>query len=139
MFMREMVNHANPHLLVNLTNDAWFGDSFGALLHFRMAQFRAIEHRRYLVRATNTGVSGVVDPVGRPVFESGVETSESIRATVGMMDGRTVYAAIGDWPGWVSLLGCMFLLARPRERVRPCALRPGRAHKEDHQRCHPSP
>ena len=108
MFMRKMVNHANPHLLINLTNDAWFGDSFGALLHFRMAQFRAVEHRRYLVRATNTGVSGVIDPVGRSLVESGVETEESIRATVRMMEGRTVYAAIGDWPGWVSLLACIF-------------------------------
>ena len=118
-FMRKMVNHANPHLLINLTNDAWFGDTFGALLHFRMAQFRAVEHRRYLVRATNTGVSGVIDPVGRSIVESGVQTKESIRATVRMMEGRTVYAAIGDWPGWISLLVCIFLLARSRQRVDP--------------------
>jgi apolipoprotein N-acyltransferase len=116
-FMRKMVNHANPHLLVNLTNDAWFGDSLGALLHFRMAQFRAVEHRRYLVRATNTGVSGVIDPVGRSLVESEIETVERIRAIVRLMDGRTVYGLIGDWPGWVSMAMCVFLLARRCRRI----------------------
>ena len=115
VFMRKMVNHADPHLLVNLTNDAWFGDSFGALLHFRMAQFRAIEHRRYLVRATNTGVSGVVDPVGRALIETELEKPTTFRATVGMMEGATVYARLGDWPGWVSLAICVFLLVRRKD------------------------
>ncbi|MEM7139367.1 MAG: apolipoprotein N-acyltransferase, partial [Myxococcota bacterium] len=111
-FMRKMVNHANPHLLLNLTNDAWFGDSFGALLHYRMAQFRAIEHRRYLVRATNTGVGGVIDPVGRALIETDIQQPATFRATVGMMDGTTVYGRFGDWPGWLSLIVTLFLLVR---------------------------
>lgn len=111
-FVRQMVKHANPHLLVNLTNDAWFGDSFGALLHYRMAQFRAIEHRRYLVRATNTGVSGVIDPAGRAIIETDIQIPATFQATVGMLDGATVYGRLGDWPGWLSLLATLFLLLR---------------------------
>lgn len=118
-FMRRMVNHADPHLIINLTNDAWFGDSFGALLHYRMAQFRAIEHRRYLVRATNTGVSGVIDLVGRPLIETEIGKPVTFRATVGMLDGTTVYGHFGDWVGWVSLLACGFLLFRRRRTAPP--------------------
>jgi apolipoprotein N-acyltransferase len=52
-------------VLVNLTNDAWFGKSSAAYQHFSMAVFRAVENRRSLVRCANTGISGFVDPAGR--------------------------------------------------------------------------
>jgi apolipoprotein N-acyltransferase len=112
--IREMVTHANPHILINLTNDAWFGDTQEPRIHLRLAQFRAIEHRRYLVRATNSGVSAIIDPVGRIVARTGLKTRENLRARVHMMDGETFYGRVGDWPGWLSLLvtGCMFLRRR---------------------------
>ena len=113
-FTRKMVNHADPHILINLTNDAWFGDTQEPWIHLVLAQFRAIEHRRYLARATNSGMSAVVDPVGRIVTKSGVLTRENIRATVHMMEGQTVYARLGDWPGWLSLIVVVFTLARRR-------------------------
>jgi apolipoprotein N-acyltransferase len=112
--IREMVNEANPHILINLTNDAWFGDTQEPWIHLRLAQFRAIEHRRYLVRATNSGVSAVIDPVGRIVAKTGVQTRENLRATVHMMDGQTLYARLGDWPGWLSLLATGFTVLRRR-------------------------
>lgn len=52
-------------LIINLTNDAWFGDTPGPYQHFRQAQIRAVETGRTLVRAANTGISGIVDPRGR--------------------------------------------------------------------------
>jgi apolipoprotein N-acyltransferase len=52
-------------VLVNLTNDSWFGDSHEPLIHLALASFRAIETRRALIRSTNTGISALVDPVGR--------------------------------------------------------------------------
>ena len=112
--VREMVREANPHLLVNLTNDAWFGDTQEPWIHFRLAQLRAIEHRRYLVRATNSGVSGVVDPAGRIVARTGIDTRENLRAQVHMMEGQTVYARLGDWPGWLSLFVTGFALVRKK-------------------------
>ena len=70
-FTRKMVRQTNPHLMINITNDAWFGDSQEPWIHLALAQFRAIEHRRYLVRSTNSGVSAFIDPTGRGHVQDG--------------------------------------------------------------------
>jgi apolipoprotein N-acyltransferase len=62
----------NAGILVNITNDAWFGKSSAPHQHFSMAVFRAVENRRALVRAANTGISGFIDPAGRVVKKSGL-------------------------------------------------------------------
>lgn len=102
-FVRRMMQAVSPHLLVTLANDAWFGDSHEPWLHLGLARLRAVEQRRYLVRATNSGVSAVVDPAGRLVAQSGLFTRESLRATVHPLGGRTPYERLGDWPGWLAL------------------------------------
>ena len=102
-FVRRMMRASSPHVLVTLANDAWFGDSHEPWLHLGLARLRAVEQRRYLVRATNSGVSAVVDPAGRLVARSGLFTRESLRATIRPLEGRTVYARLGDWPGWAAL------------------------------------
>lgn len=102
-FVRQMVVQANPHVIVTLANDAWFGDSQEPWIHLAMAKLRAVEHRRFLVRATNSGVSAVIDPLGREVARTGLLTRENLRATVGMLDGTTVYTRWGDWPGWIAV------------------------------------
>jgi len=109
-FTRAMVREANPHVLINLTNDSWFGDSQEPWIHLVLAQFRAIEHRRYLVRSTNSGISAVIDPVGRIVARTGVLTRENLRYEVRMMEGQTLYTRVGDWPGWLSLGAIMWML-----------------------------
>jgi apolipoprotein N-acyltransferase len=102
--IRRMVTIGHPNVIVNLTNDAWFGDTQEPWIHLRLAQLRAIEHRRYLVRATNSGISAIIDPVGRVVSSTAIGRREHLRATVHMMSGRTLYAHLGDWPGWLSML-----------------------------------
>lgn len=101
-FVRRMVNESHPHLLVTLANDAWFGDSQGPWLHLAMAKLRAIEQRRSLVRATNSGVSAIVDPVGRVVAHTGVLTRENLHGEVALLDQETRYARWGDWVGWLA-------------------------------------
>jgi len=103
-FTRKMVREAKPHVLINLTNDAWFGDTQEPFIHLVLSKYRAIEHRRYLVRSTNSGISAVVDPLGRVVAETGLLTRENLRVDVRMMNEDTVYTKLGDWPGWLSLL-----------------------------------
>ncbi len=117
-FTRKMVREADPHLLVNLTNDAWFGDTQEPWIHLVLAKYRAVEHRRFLVRATNSGISAVIDPIGRVVARTGVQTRENLRYDVRMMDENTVYTALGDWPGWISLavIVLMMIIARTPER-----------------------
>jgi apolipoprotein N-acyltransferase len=114
-FVRRMVVEAKPHLLVTLANDAWFGDSNAPWIHLHLARLRAIEHRRFLVRATNSGVSAIVDPSGRIVARTGLFTRENLRASVGLLEGRTLYTRFGDWPGWLSaaVVG-LALVVRPR-------------------------
>lgn len=110
--VRDMVNVGDPHLLVNLSNDAWFGNTQGPWIHLRLAQLRAIEHRRYLVRATNSGVSAIVDPAGRVVAQTQVGTRENLRGTVGLRTGKTLYSRFGGWLGWLAALLTLVPFAR---------------------------
>lgn len=98
-----------PGALFNLTNDSWYGDTIQPLEHLVLASFRSIEHRRALVRATNTGISAIVDPVGRIDHRTAQWKKASLAGRIPLMQGRTVYAVAGDWIGWVcgiiTLLG----------------------------------
>ncbi|TFH32247.1 MAG: apolipoprotein N-acyltransferase [Myxococcales bacterium] len=114
-FTRRMVREANPHILINLTNDAWFGDTQEPGIHLVLSQYRAIEHRRYMVRATNSGISAVVDPLGRIVAQTGVLTRENLRYDVHMLDGDTIYTRFGDWVGWLGLAAVAWMLIRRRD------------------------
>jgi apolipoprotein N-acyltransferase len=117
-FVRSLVQTGNAALIVTLANDAWFGDSQEPALHLAMARMRAVEHRRFLVRATNSGISAVIDPRGRVVARSGLLTQENLRATVAWLDLPAPYTRLGDWPGWASLL-IVLVLAWRRPRARP--------------------
>ena len=69
-FVNGAMNHGSPEMIVNVTNDAWFGDTTEPWIHLALAEMRAVEHRRYLLRSTNSGVSAVIDPVGRVIAHS---------------------------------------------------------------------
>jgi apolipoprotein N-acyltransferase len=82
--------------LVNVTNDAWFGDSPEPYQHMQMAQMRALETGRYLLRATNTGVTGFVAPDGHIAKQAPLFTTVAVTDTVVPMGGTTPYARFGD-------------------------------------------
>ncbi|MBK6459541.1 MAG: apolipoprotein N-acyltransferase [Myxococcales bacterium] len=106
-FTSDLVNQEDPDLLVNITNDAWFGDTLEPWQHLALAKFRAIEHRRYLVRATNSGVSAIVDPVGRTMAHTPTFKPATVDTVVHFMRGQTVYAFLGDVP-WLLVTLLMF-------------------------------
>lgn len=112
-YTNEAVKHADPELLVNLTNDAWFLDTAAPWEHFALTQMRAIEHRRYLVRGTNSGVSGVIDPAGRVIVHSGTFRQEALTAPIHWMQSHTLYETLSDWP-WrlAALLACASALRK---------------------------
>lgn len=103
-------------VLVNVTNDSWYGDSDEPIEHLALATFRSIETRRSLIRSTNTGISALVDPVGRMTVRSGQWTREVVKGRVPVVkDGSTtVYQAIGDAPAWGGALALAFFLFKRR-------------------------
>lgn len=113
-FTRTVMNRTRAHLLVNLTNDAWFGDSPAANIHFTLSKFRAIEHRRYLVRATNDGVSAVVDPCGRVTTRLPASERADLVAEVRLVEGTTVYRRLGNCFGYGCVLVVVWFLWRSR-------------------------
>ena len=119
-FVRRMMRASGADLIVTLANDAWFGDSQEPSIHLALARLRAIEHRRWLVRATNSGISAFVDPTGAVVARTGALERASLRGTVHAIDGTTIYGALGDWPGWLALLvvAGVLLLKAPAARTR---------------------
>ena len=90
-------------LLTTITNDAWYGHSSAPYQHFAMASMRAIEHGRYLARAANTGISGIIDPYGRIVTISGLFQQVGIVDEVRLLTGRTIYTVIGDAVAYVAM------------------------------------
>lgn len=102
--------------MVNLTNDSWYGAGHEQEQHLMLAAVRSIEHRRWLLRATSTGISAFVDATGRVVQR--IERNQRGVAVrdVPMLEGETIYQVLGDWPGWASLaaLAVVFLWKRKR-------------------------
>jgi apolipoprotein N-acyltransferase len=83
-------------LLVNITNDAWYGRTSAPYQHMTMAAFRAIENRVYLVRAANTGISAIVDPLGSIRSRTGLFERAVLNGSVRFVPHRTVYRLYGD-------------------------------------------
>lgn len=111
---RAMVRNG-AQLLVNITNDAWFGRTSAAYQHFSMAAFRAVENRRYLARAANTGFSGFVDPCGRIVASTQLFQDATVNQAVTLLDIATPYNRWGQWPlGLLTLFVVGVAVARKR-------------------------
>jgi len=98
-------------LLVNITNDGWYGRTSAPYQHFAMAKFRAVENERYLVRAANTGISAVVDPRGRVVARTELFERTVLVHDVPLLAGTTFYSRRGDVFAWGCLGGAVALLA----------------------------
>jgi apolipoprotein N-acyltransferase len=107
-------------LIVNVTNDAWFGKTAEPWLHLALAVARTIENRQWMARATNTGVSAFIDATGRMRQHTSIEGEELLIAEVPLLKTTTLYGRLGDW--FTVLTCCVFVgslgasLARDRKR-----------------------
>lgn len=127
-FTREVANEG-VNALVNLTNDSWFGKTREQSEHLGLAVFRAVEHRKPLLRSVNAGISAYVDPVGRVVEQTqttdsdtdGYEGAEGFAVDVPMMpdEHRTVFGTTGSLFGLLCIagLGGVWLAGRYRRRA----------------------
>ena len=90
-------------LLVNVTNDAWFGESAAPSQHLAMARMRAIENHRYLLRAANNGISAIIDPDGRVVKAVPRNQRTFLEGHFSFETRMTVYSQYGDVFAWLCL------------------------------------
>jgi len=102
---------AGAGVLVNISNDGWYGDSAAAYQHLEMARLRAIENHRYLLRATNDGVTTVIDPYGRVREELPRHRQMVLPAHFSFETQRTFYAAHGDVFAWLCVASAALMLA----------------------------
>lgn len=87
------------NLLAVITNDGWWGDTPGHIQHLKFSGIRAIEHRKYVVRSANTGVSAIISDRGEVLQQLGWEKSGALVATVPLNEGATFYVKAGDFIG----------------------------------------
>lgn len=100
-------------LLVNVSNDAWFGRSIGPQQHLQISQMRALETGRYMLRATNTGVTAIIDERGRVLDTIEIFTTAALHGQAQGFTGATPYVRMGNYPalGFSLLIVCFGLLS----------------------------
>lgn len=113
---RQMANRAG--LLLNLSNDSWLGTGAGPEQHLAMVALRAVENRTWVVRATTTGVSAIIDPVGRVRARTAIATAAVLRARVSPQRVETIYGRWGDWFAYACIAGSSVALIA-LARIRP--------------------
>ncbi len=97
--------------LVTITNDGWYGKSSAPYQHFAIAVIRAVENRRFVLRSATTGISGIIDPYGRILSRSKLDTPTFLKALVTPSDSLTIYTRFGDVLPYFSLtLSILFFI-----------------------------
>jgi apolipoprotein N-acyltransferase len=98
-------------LLITITNDAWYGTTAGPYQHFSLAVLRAVENRRALVRAANTGISGFIDPAGRLLDPTPLLEEAAVVRELPLLETGTIYTRFGDIFAAACLMASIALAA----------------------------
>jgi apolipoprotein N-acyltransferase len=107
--VREFTKHG-AELLINISNDGWFGRSSAPAQHLMMARVRAVENRRWLLRDTNNGYTVAVDPYGRIVARMPADLRGELEAPYAFRSGLTLFARFGPWFAWFCVASAAGLL-----------------------------
>ena len=120
VFGEELI-HALPEatMMANVSNDAWFGDSFAPWQHLQIAQMRALETRRWWLKANNTGITAILDQQGRVVARLAPFTTDALRGTAQGRGGATPYVRGGNYPYLTLAFLALLLAAWLGRRSRP--------------------
>ena len=97
------------NFLINVSNDAWFGDSFAPHQHLEIARSRALETGRYMLRATNTGISAIIAPDGSIINKSVQFHEDVVKAKIWSYTGLTPFARWGNW-GIVTIIILLLII-----------------------------
>jgi apolipoprotein N-acyltransferase len=106
-------SRAGADVLVNISNDGYFGHTYAREQHLLLVQMRAVENRRFIIRATNDGLTAVVDPSGRIIKELPPYKQVAAPMRYGAVETTTFYARHGDWFAWTCLIIGLGLSAFP--------------------------
>lgn len=99
-------------MLINLSNDGWFGRSAAPTQHLMMARVRAVENRRWMLRDTNNGYTLDIDPYGRTVAALQTDIRGQMDAPYDFRNDKTLYVRCGDWIAWLCLFASIGLMVR---------------------------
>ncbi len=116
--MPRHATQAGAEVLLNILNDAWYGNTAAPYQHQARALWRAIENRRYLLRGSNSGVTSIIDAAGRVVAEGGLFRPEVVTGTVRRLHLTTFYTRCGDVFAWLVVAAAAALLLRGGQRSR---------------------
>ncbi len=117
--VRESLMHDRGQALFALVNDAWFGNTWEPWMHFAAAKLRAVENHRYVVRASGTGISGIIDPFGRVRERSRPLSPANLLGRIDWHNETTPYQRFGDYPWWLAGPGVLFVAVTQRRRIAP--------------------
>jgi apolipoprotein N-acyltransferase len=119
IFPRGIHGVPRPNLLLQITNDAWFGNISGPYQHLAQARIRAVEQGLPLIRAANTGISAVIDPWGRITAQTKLNEAAYLDAGLPAPAQATLYSRLYDWPmrGVLALLLIWHIFARWRVSI----------------------
>ena len=118
-------------VLVNISNDQWYGHTAAPLQHLNQARMRAIENRRWLLRDTNSGITAAIVPYGRIVGKAPRDERITLAAPFGAISETTFYTRHGDWFAWLCVIICFGMLAAGFAPVRNLVSRPLRRRREE--------
>jgi apolipoprotein N-acyltransferase len=102
---------SGAQLFINISNDGWFGHSAAAEQHLHMARVRAVENRRWIIRATNSGVTASVDPFGHIFRPLPTDVRVATDLPYDFRTDRTIYTQFGDWFAWLCVLVSVILIS----------------------------
>lgn len=121
--VRQFANNG-AQVFVNLSNDGWYGDSGAYAQHLNQTRMRAIENNRWLLSATNTGVTASIDPYGRIVARLSRKKRAALVAPYALTSVTTFYTRYGDWLAWLCAIisaGALFMRFIPRKKAEASA------------------
>ena len=128
-WVNKFVENGAGYLTI-ITNDGWWGDSHGHTQHFAFARLRAIEHRMWIARSANNGISGIISPDGKVQIETEYWTEDAFRFTIYSNTNPTFYSRFGNWIGYLSvILMIVGLLARRLHRQSVSGSRSSTTHR----------
>lgn len=116
-YIQSQIKQGHANIIVTLANDAWFGHTQEPAIHLALAQQRAIEHRVWVIRATNSGYSAVIDPTGRIVTQSELFKAQTLTAEVHPSTRASIFTQWGNWLTHAVLLWSLVLMIYVRSRL----------------------